>query len=106
MSIDIDSGLKGKAVTDASHVRTMMPGLILVGTVLIVIGFAIRLLLQSKRWIRDVIDSQDRLPWLLRGWRHETSEKSVRRGVLVASYFGIGVGLLVLVWAFYVGVTG
>ena len=67
-----------------------MLGLILVGAVFIALGLAVRLLLRLKRWVRNVIETQNRLPRFVRGGRRETSERDAKRGVLAVSYFAMG----------------
>jgi len=81
-----------------------MLGIIFVGLLLVAFGMASRLLLRWKRWIRNVIDGQNRLPRIARGRRSNATESDVRRGVFAVSYAAIGFGILVLAWAFYVGV--
>jgi hypothetical protein len=76
-----------------------------IGAVVVALGLAIHLPLGSKRWVRDVLQGQNRLPKFVRCDRREKSVNDVRRGLMAASYVTIEFGLFSLTWASYVGIV-
>ena len=82
-----------------------MISLIVVGLGFIAFGLAAQLLPRSERWMTNVLNSQSRLPALLRGSRTVQTESDVKRGVWAFTVFAIVVGLVVIGLAVYDALT-